>query len=56
MENANQYLTPMPIISPIVSTSSGYVSEMNARAIGLSMIHLKAGRTKSMIQLIMEWV
>ena len=47
MENANQYLTPMPIISPIVSTSSGYVSEMNAREIGLSMIHLKAGRTKS---------
>ena len=47
MENANQYLTPMPIISPIVSTSSGYVSAMNAREIGLSMIHLKAGRTKS---------
>ena len=47
MENANQYLTPMPIISPIVSTSSGYVSEMNVREIGLSMIHLKAGRTKS---------
>ena len=47
IENANQYLTPMPIISPIVSTSSGYVSEMNAREIGLSMIHLKAGRTKS---------
>ena len=47
MENTNQYLTPMPIISPIVSTSSGYVSAMNAREIGLSMIHLKAGRTKS---------
>jgi len=47
MENANQYLTPMPVISPIVSNSSGYVSAMNAREIGLSMIHLKAGRTKS---------
>ena len=43
----SQYLTPMPIISPIVSTSSGYISEMNTREIGLSMIHLKAGRTKS---------
>ena len=47
IEKADQYLAPMPIISPILSTSSGYISEMNVRDIGLSMIHLKAGRIKS---------
>ena len=47
LEKADEYLTPMPLISPILSTSSGYISEMNVRDIGLSMIHLKAGRTKS---------
>ena len=47
LDKTNQYLTPMPIITPIVSNSSGYISEMNARDIGLSMINLKAGRTKS---------
>ena len=47
LEKSHKYLVPMPIIEPIVSSSSGYVSEMDVRAIGLSMIHLKAGRTKS---------
>ena len=47
IEKVDQHLAPMPIISPILSTSSGFISEMNAREIGISMIHLKAGRTKS---------
>lgn len=47
LEKSHKYLVPMPIIRPIVSNSSGYVSEMDVRAIGLSMIHLKAGRTRS---------
>ena len=47
LETPNKYLTPMPIIKPILATKSGFVSEMDVRAIGLSMIHLKAGRTKS---------
>ena len=47
LEKSHKYLVPMPIIRPIVSNSSGYVLEMDVRAIGLSMIHLKAGRTKS---------
>ena len=37
----------MPIINPILSKSSGYITEMDVRAIGLNMIHLKAGRTKA---------
>ena len=40
-------LKPMPVVASIQSNASGYVTEVNARAIGLSMIHLKAGRTKS---------
>ncbi len=47
LEKSHKYLKPMPVIRPIVSNSSGYVSEMDVRAIGLSMIYLKAGRTKS---------
>ena len=47
LEKSHKYLVPMPIIRPIVSNSSGYVSEMDVRAIGLSMINLKAGRTRS---------
>ena len=37
----------MPIINPILSESSGYITEMDVRSIGLNMIHLKAGRTKA---------
>jgi len=47
LENPEKHLKPMPVIGSIQSNSSGYISEIDARAIGLSMIHLKAGRTKS---------
>ena len=47
MERPEKHLKPMPVITPIQSNSSGFISEIDARAIGLSMIHLKAGRTKS---------
>ena len=47
LEKTDDYLVPMPIIDPILSNSSGYITEMDVRAIGLNMIHLKAGRTKA---------
>lgn len=47
LEKSHKHLVPMPVIRPIVAKSSGHVLEMDVRAIGLSMIHLKAGRTKS---------
>ena len=47
LEKPNKHLNPMPIISPVKSKTSGYISEIDVRAVGLSMIHLKAGRTKS---------
>ena len=47
LEKPNKHLNPMPIISPVKSKVSGYISEIDVRAVGLSMIHLKAGRTKS---------
>ena len=47
LENPEKYLKPIPVISSVKSNSSGYVSEIDVRAVGLSMIHLKAGRTKS---------
>ncbi len=47
LETPNKYLTPMPIIKPILATNSGFVSEMDVRAIGLSLVTLKAGRSKA---------
>jgi thymidine phosphorylase len=47
LEKTDDYLVPMPIINPILSKYSGYITEMDVRAIGLNMIHLKAGRTKA---------
>ena len=47
LEKTDDYLVPMPIINPILSKSSGYITEMDVRAIGLNMIHLKAGRIKA---------
>ena len=47
LEKPNKHLNPMPIISPVKSKVSGYISEIDVRAVGLSMIHLKAGRTRS---------
>ena len=47
LEKTDDYLVPMPIINPILSKSSGYITEMDVRAVGLNMIHLKAGRTKA---------
>ncbi len=47
IEHPQKHLKAMPVIGAIQSSSSGYISDIDARAIGLSMIHLKAGRTKS---------
>lgn len=47
IHNANKYLKPMNIISPVKSIRSGYISSMNVREIGMSMVTLKAGRTSA---------
>jgi thymidine phosphorylase len=47
IENTSKYITPTEIIKPVLSESTGYVSAIEPRAIGLNMINLKAGRTKS---------
>lgn len=38
------YLPPSKIIRPVFASTSGYVSAMNTRGIGLSIIELKGGR------------
>jgi len=47
LEKTNDYLVPMPIVNPILSKSSGYITEIDVRTIGINMIQLKAGRTKA---------
>jgi thymidine phosphorylase len=47
IERPLNYLTPTPIIQAIPAKSTGYISAMDVREIGLSMVLLKAGRVKS---------
>lgn len=47
IERPEHYLTKANIIKPIYSDHHGYVSTMQTRNIGLSIIGLKGGRTRS---------
>jgi thymidine phosphorylase len=47
MQKPAQYLPQAPLIEPILATHAGYVSSMDVRGIGLSLVSLKAGRTKA---------
>ena len=46
-DKPEQYLAHTAIIKPIFASQSGYVSAMNTRNIGLGLIELKGGRTRS---------
>ncbi len=47
VENPDKYLPKAKIIKPLYSPISGYVSAMQTRNIGLSVIELKGGRIRS---------
>ena len=47
LEKPAYYLPQAPIIKPIIALQSGYVSAMDVRGIGLSLVSLKAGRSKA---------
>jgi len=47
LQSPQIHFKPMPIIKPIIATEAGYVSAMDVRSIGMSMVSLKAGRTKA---------
>jgi thymidine phosphorylase len=47
LQNTKKYLPSMEIIRPINSIKSGYVYSTNVRNIGMSMVTLKAGRTRA---------
>ena len=47
LEKPEHYLPQAPMVKPIMAAISGYVSAMDVRAIGLSMVSLKAGRSKA---------
>ena len=46
-DNQEKYLPQAQIIKPLYAKKSGYVSAMETRNIGLSVIELKGGRTRS---------
>ncbi|MBT3438194.1 MAG: thymidine phosphorylase [Oceanospirillaceae bacterium] len=45
MKKPTYYLPQAELIEPILATHSGYVSAMDVRSIGLTMVTLKAGRS-----------
>ena len=47
LEKPQHYLPQAPIVKPILAPHSGYVCAMDVRAIGLSLVSLKAGRSKA---------
>ena len=47
LSNPLTHLTPTPIIKAIPAKKSGYVTSMDVRRIGLSLVSLNAGRIKS---------
>jgi len=47
LEKPAHYLPQAPIVKPIIALQSGYVSAMDVRGIGLSLVSLKAGRSKA---------
>jgi thymidine phosphorylase len=47
LEKPAYYLPQAPIVKPIIALQSGYVSAMDVRGIGLSLVSLKAGRSKA---------
>ena len=47
LKNPLIHLAPPPIIQAIPANKSGYISGMDVREIGLSLVALKAGRVKS---------
>ncbi len=44
-DNPDKYLPHAAIVAPVYPTQKGYVSHMDTRGIGLSIIELKGGRT-----------
>ena len=46
-ENTEKYLAHSTICQPVFSNKNGYVSGINTRNIGLALIELKGGRTRS---------
>ena len=47
LKNPLIHLTPPPIVQAIPANKSGYITGMDVRDIGLSLVALKAGRVKS---------
>ena len=47
LEQPAHYLPQAPIVKPSIALQSGYVSAMDVRGIGMSLVSLKAGRSKA---------
>ena len=47
VERAWDYLSPAPVVKPVVARRTGYIVGMNARNIGVALIDLGGGRRKT---------
>ncbi|MDC0646039.1 thymidine phosphorylase, partial [bacterium] len=46
LNNKNSYLKPCPIVKPIPSPASGFISQIDTRTVGLAVVELGGGRKK----------
>ena len=47
LDHKNLYLKPCPIVKPIPSPASGFISQIDTRTVGLAVVELGGGRKKA---------
>ncbi|MGY8781557.1 MAG: thymidine phosphorylase, partial [Fidelibacterota bacterium] len=47
LDHKNSYLKPCPIVKPIPSPASGFISQIDTRTVGLAVVELGGGRKKA---------
>ena len=47
IENYDSHFTKAPVIRPVLPEAEGYVTAIDTRSLGLSVVHLGGGRTRA---------
>ena len=47
LDNSQKHICPAPFIKPLLAEQSGFISDIDTRSIGLSVVHLGGGRQHS---------
>jgi thymidine phosphorylase len=47
LQNTDSHFKPAPVVKPIFAIQSGFISQINTRAVGLTVVELGGGRKKA---------